>query len=90
MDKVIIMISALFSAGLVMSLVLSKVFTKKWVGYIPSMMGIIVIMYSILKIYAEEMEGHVELGYNIRIYMVSIVIAGNLLTNYLIIRKERV
>lgn len=88
MDRIVLMILALISGGVGMSIILSKFFNKKWVWYIPSMIMIIIISYFILKIYSEKMEGHVELGYNIRIMMMAAVMTGNLMTNFIISRKR--
>ena len=90
MDKVILLILTLFIGGVGMSLLLSRFFSRKWVWYIPSIIGLAIIAYVTLKIYSEKMEGHVELGYNIRMLMVATIMTGNLMTNFILGRNRGV
>ena len=89
LDRIILMMAALISGGVGMSIILTKFFIKKWVWYIPSIIMLLVISYILLKIYSEKMEGYVELGYNIRILMMAAVMSGNLMTNLIISHKRR-
>ncbi|MPW24677.1 hypothetical protein GC105_02565 [Alkalibaculum sp. M08DMB] len=89
MDRVVITVLALIAAGVVMSLLLSRYVRKKWVWYIPSVIGVFVITYYSLKIQFENLDGHEELGYIILILMMIAVMIGNLLTNVLINLRRR-
>lgn len=84
MDRVVLTILALITAGIVMSLLLSRYVRKKWIWYVPSIIGVVVIIYFYLKIYFENPEGYEEIGYVILSLMAVAVIIGNFMTNILI------
>jgi len=65
LDRIVLMLLALISGGVGMSIILSKFFMRRWVWYIPSIIIIIIISYLTMKLYSEKMEGYVELGYHI-------------------------
>lgn len=90
MDRVVLTLLVLITAGAVTSLLLSRFFRKKWVWYFPSMIGVIFITNYSFKIQFENLEGFEELGYIILIYMVGAIMVGNLLTNVLIIRRRKI
>jgi hypothetical protein len=90
MDRVVLTILALMTAGAVMSLLLSRFFRKKWVWYFPNVIGVLVIIFFSLKIQFENLEGFEELGYIIIIFMVAAVMIGNLLTNVLIVLRRKI
>lgn len=89
MDRVLLTILGLITAGVVMSLLLSRFFRKKWVWYLPSIIGVILIAYYSLKIQFQELEGFEELGYVILTYIVLAVMVGNLMTNVFILRRRK-
>jgi hypothetical protein len=89
MDRVALTILALFAAGAVISLLLSRFVRMKWVWYFPSMIGVLVISFFSLKIQFENLEGFEELGYIIINFMVAVVMIGNLLTNALIVLRKK-
>jgi len=89
MDRIALTILALMIAGAVMSLLLSRVYKKKWVWYLPSVIGVIVVAFLSLKIQFENLEGFEELGYIMIMFMVIAVMIGNLLTNVLIVLRRR-
>lgn len=89
MDRLVLIILALITAGAVMSLLLSRYVKRIWVWYIPSMVGVLVITYYTLKIQFETMEGFEEIGYVILSLMVIAIMIGNLLTNVVIHLRRR-
>lgn len=89
MDRVLLTILGLITAGVVMSLLLSRFFRKKWVWYLPSIIGVILIAYYSLKIQFQELQGFEELGYVILTYIVLAVMVGNLMTNVFILRRRK-
>ena len=89
MDRVALVIFILIIAGAGMSLHLSTCFIKKWVWYVPSAIGVLIIAFFSLKIHFEKMEGFEELGYIVLIFMVVAFMAGNLLANVFIVFRRR-
>lgn len=89
MDRIVLTILALITGGVVLSLLLSRVFRKMWVWYIPSIIGVLFIAYYTFKIQSENMEGFVELGYVLIKLMIVAVMTGNIITNLLICRRRR-
>jgi hypothetical protein len=81
MDRVLVTFLALILGGVGMSLILSRFITKKWLWYVPSLIGIIIILYFAIKIEIETLEGFQELGYLVIILMLIAFTTGNLLTN---------
>ncbi len=88
MDRIILIIIVLLAAGMMSSQIISRLFNKKWVRYLPSVIGVVIIAYITVKISSEQMDGFVELGYNIRSLMVLTFIAGNLGANFLLKGKN--
>lgn len=84
-----LIILVLLTLGIVMSLLLSKYAKKKWIGYVPSFIGVVIIVYYSLRIHFEKMDGIEELGYQVFLLMVMVVMAGNLMTNIAIHFKKR-
>ncbi|WP_423189856.1 hypothetical protein ACO1PF_02890 [Alkalibacterium sp. f15] len=89
MDRVALLILVLMTGGAAISFLLSKFFNKKWVWYVPSMIGVLVITYVTFRIETENMEGFEELGYVILTLMVATFMIGNLLTNVIIYLRRR-
>lgn len=90
MDRVALISLLLFSGGAGISYLLSRFFSRKWVWYVPSLIGVLVIAYLTYRIETVNMEGFEELGYVLWSLMVIIFIAGNLLTNIIIsLRKKK-
>ena len=89
MDRILGTVLVLLALGAGTSLLLSTFFRKKWVWFLPSITGVILIIGYALKIQLETLEGFEELGYIISIYMITSIILGNLMTNFLIIRWRK-
>lgn len=89
MDRVILIILALISAGAGISYLLASFFSRKWVWYIPSMVGVCIIAFLTYKIETVDMEGFEELGYVIMSLFAFVFILGNLMTNVLITLRRR-
>ncbi len=89
MDRFTWLMIGLLVGGVVISTLLAKFVKVKWIWYIPSFIGVAVIIYLAYKIKFTELEGFLDLGYFLTILMIVAFIMGNILTNIIIHIKKK-
>ena len=89
MDRVILILIVFIGVGAVMSYLLSRYFIRKVVWYLPSIIGVLIVIYFSLKIEFVKMEGFVELGYLLNNFMILAVVIGNIITNIIIAQRRK-
>lgn len=84
MDRFVGLMLGLMAVGVVSSILLAKFIKIKWIWYIPSAISGGVVAYLSYKIKFGNLEGFIELGNILMIFMLLAFMIGNIITNIVV------